>query len=142
MREGYGPGEPLEGFSEPAAFTATGVAGVSESSGVHVVWDEAGRLVYVGHSGRQRSRLREHLTGDRQASILHDKAGRLLDQELGRPARSDEIRSLLERWSFAWRETAAAEELKTQIMHVFHPMLNERRPGAPADLPSPNPWGA
>jgi hypothetical protein len=109
---------------------------------VHVVWDEAGRLVYVGHSGRQRSRLREHLTGDRQASILHDKAGRLLDQEFGRPARSEEIRSLLERWTFAWRETAAAEELKAQIMDVFYPMLNERRPGAPADLPSPNPWSA
>ena len=44
MREGYGPGEALEGFSEPAAFTATSVAGVPESSGVHVVWDEAGRL--------------------------------------------------------------------------------------------------
>ena len=133
MPEGYGAGEPLEGFSEPAAFIAAGVAEVPESSGVHVVWDEGGRLVYVGHSGRQRSRLREHLAGNRQTSILHDKVGRLLDREFGRPARSEEIRSLLGRWTFAWRETAAAEELKAQIMDVFHPMLNERRPEARAD---------
>jgi hypothetical protein len=137
MPEGYGAGEPLEGFSEPAALTAAGVAEVPESSGVHVVWDEAGRLVYVGHSGRQRSRLREHLAGNRQTSILHDKVGRLLDREFERPARSEEIRSLLTRWTFAWRETAAPEELKAQIMDRFHPMLNERRPGPPADLPSP-----
>jgi MoxR-like ATPase len=139
MREGYGAGEPLDGFSEPAALTAAGVAEVPESSGVHVVWDEAGRLVYIGHSGRQRARLREHLAGNRQTSILHDKVGRLLDQELGRPARSEEIRSRLTRWTFAWRETAAPEELKAQIMDRFHPMFNERRPGASAELPSPNP---
>jgi 5-methylcytosine-specific restriction protein B len=140
MREGYGPGEPLEGFSEPAAFTSSSVVVVPESSGVHVVWDEDGRLMYVGHSGRQRSRLRDHLTGGRVASILHDKAGRLLGEEWGRPANSDEIRSLLGRWSFAWRETADAEELKARIMDEFHPVLNEVRPASPGGDSPPKSW--
>src|SRR6266508_6446398 len=108
MRKDYRPGEPLEGFSQPAPLTASSVAEVPESFGVHVVWDEDGQLIYVGHTGRQRSRLRQHLTGDRGASILHEKDGRIRDEQLGRPASSDEIRSLLERWTFAWRETAAA----------------------------------
>jgi hypothetical protein len=121
--------EALVGFTGPASLANEEALGaVPDVTGVHVVWDPAGRLLFTGQSAQTRSRLRMHLTGDREASILHDKVGRRLDRELGRRADRDEIRAWLQRCTFAYRLTDSPSTLKAQIMDELNPELNEVRP--------------
>src|SRR5829696_3858767 len=82
----------LASFSRPVRFSADAVAMSKNTPEVHIVWDSAGRLLYVGSSGTTRSRLQQHLTGDREASILHKKVGQMLDEESGAEAPRDAIR--------------------------------------------------
>ena len=49
-----------------------------------MLWNPEGQLIYVGYTGRQSERLAEHLNGS--ASILYDKVGRILHEELDREA--------------------------------------------------------
>lgn len=122
-------GEVLVGFSGPASLADEDtLRTVPDASGVHVVWGSTGRLLYVGQSTQTRSRLRMHLSGDREASILHEKVGRRLDRELGRRAGRDEIRAWLERCTFAYRLTEHPAALKARIMDELQPELNEVRP--------------
>jgi hypothetical protein len=118
----------LDGFTDPVPFTSEHIRAAPPVPGVHVVWGTDGEPLYVGESGDLRRRLREHLSGDRQASILHNKVGRMLDKELGRTATRDEIRSFLRSCEVAWRATDDPASLKQRIMDELDPPLNERRP--------------
>lgn len=110
-------GEALLGFTGPASLgEENAIRAVPNSTGVHVVWDRSGRLLYPGQSTRTRSRVREHLSGDREASILHEKIGRRLDRQLGRTASRDEIRDWLVGCTFAYLMTSDASSLKARIM--------------------------
>ena len=118
----------LVGFSGPASLADQEVLRtVPDASGVHVVWDSAGRLLYVGQSTQTRTRLRMHLSGDREASILHEKIGRRLDRELGRRAGRDEIRAWLERCTFAYRLTEHPQPSRRRSWTAAAE-LNEVRP--------------
>ncbi len=96
---------------------------------MHVVYRPDGRALYVGMSKHTRTRIRQHLTGDREASILHEKVGRQLDRELGRAATRDEIRAWLEHCSFAVVYTDDISATKAALMAELDPELNEVLPG-------------
>lgn len=66
-----------------------------------------------------------HLTGDREASILHEKVGRLLDKEFGRAATRDEIREWLERCTIRLVYTEDTRQVKAALIHELNPELNE-----------------
>ncbi len=73
------PTAPVDGFTEALPFTADTVGLAPAASGVHVVRDSDGAPIYVGATGDLRGRLRQHLSGDRQASVLHEQVGAELD---------------------------------------------------------------
>jgi hypothetical protein len=128
LPQGYGPGRPLDGFTEPASFVSGTVDDADDQPGVHVVWDPDRELIYAGSSGQTRTRLRQHLGGDRQASILREKVGRDLDVELGRDVTQDEINNYLSACTVAWRLTADSDAVKARIMDELRPRYNEVRP--------------
>ncbi|WP_299442124.1 hypothetical protein [uncultured Phycicoccus sp.] len=104
------------------------LAGLADDPGVHVVYRPGGRALYVGLSGSTRSRVRMHLTGDREASILHEKVGRILDKELGRTATREEIRAWLERCTFRVTYTEDTRQVKAALINELSPELNEVTP--------------
>lgn len=120
--------DPLEGFSEPRPLARTELHDVPDEQAVHVVWDAAGAPLYVGYSGRTRERLREHLAGDRQASILHHKLGLELDVELAREATAEDIESRLNDCSFQFKLSDRPKALKAQLMAKLSPRFNEVLP--------------
>ncbi|MEH0933729.1 hypothetical protein [Micromonospora psammae] len=88
------------------------VAAAPRTPGVHVVLD-GDEIIYVGFTGRElRDRMRQHLTGNRKSSVLHDQVGQELDHELGRQADTVEIAERLNRCEIRWRETDDPEGLK------------------------------
>ena len=102
--EGDAPSDDtLSGFTEPVAYDSDHVKEAEEKEGVHVVWNRDGDLIYVGRSSKQRTRLRQHLNGDRGASVLHKQVGDLLDRLLEREATKEEIRSWLGSSTVAWK---------------------------------------
>ena len=112
--------ELLGKFSDPVPFTSDHLADAPSQPGVHVVWDHEGGVVYVGHTNRSnRERLHQHLTGDREASSLHNRIGRQLDEEYGRTATRDEIRSWLGRGTVSWVSTDQPEELKEELLRIL-----------------------
>ena len=114
----------------------TAIAALEDNPGVHVVFRPDGRPLYVGMSRHTRTRIRQHLTGDREASILHEKVGRMLDRELGRAATRDEIRAWLEQCSFAVIYTDDLAATKAALMSELTPELNEVVPDETAAAPS------
>ncbi|MFI2567495.1 MrcB family domain-containing protein [Cellulosimicrobium funkei] len=118
----------LQQFDVPRRFTDEAVGTIADEAGAHVVWSPEGELLYVGSSGQTRTRLRQHLAGDRAASILHQKVGQLLDVSLGRPASRDEIRDRLRQGWFAVAYTDDPTTLKAQLMDALNPPLNDVRP--------------
>lgn len=98
---------------------------IPDEPGVHVVWDKEGAPLYVGLSRHSRARLRQHLNGDRQASALHDKVGRLLDDALGRAATRDDIRAWLSACTYAYEATEHLEEERDRLILTLRPSLNE-----------------
>jgi hypothetical protein len=111
---------PRASLGDPGALTA-----LSDSPGVHVVFRPDGRPLFVGMSSQTRTRVRRHLTGNRQSSILHQKVGRLLDRELGRTASRDEIRDWLQECSFAVTYTDDPNAAKSALVLELAPELNE-----------------
>lgn len=140
MRKGYEAGGTLEHFSDPRAFRVENVSDVPNEPGVHVVWGPDQSLIYVGYSNRQRDRLRQHLSGDRQASILHKKIGQQLDEARSREATREEIETYLGGCEFAWTAENHPEALKARIMREFSPPLNERIPDVPGDTTIADTW--
>lgn len=131
MKQGYAAGEPLALFSEPRPFVADELAGVPDGPGAHVVWSSDDELLYVGQTKHLRTRLRQHLSGDREGSILHAKVGRMLDEQLGREATGDDIRKFASTCTFAWQESGNPKALKALIIDELHPRFNEIRPNVP-----------
>ena len=120
---------PLSRFGTPKPFVATEFSAYNGMMAAHIVWAPDGQLVYVGESGNTGRRLRQHLSGDREASVLHDQVGRVLDIELGRTATRDEIREWLERCTFAVSPTNDPASLKAAVMDASGPRFNTIRPG-------------
>lgn len=117
------PPAPLEGFTDALAFTTQSTSLAPPGAGVHVVFDTDGDPIYVGHTGNLRRRLREHLQGDRQASVLHEQVG----TELDRPdhlATAAEIAEWLGRCTVSWRLSDDPQELKAQLVASLHPRFN------------------
>lgn len=121
------------GFSRRVQFISTNLAGIPDTSGVHVVWTPDGSPLYVGMTGTQRTRLLQHLTGDRIASTLHKQVGDLLDAEFGRTAPRDEIRDWLGQCEFAWVETDHRQALKAELMDELSPPFNHVFPIVPGE---------
>jgi hypothetical protein len=119
---------PLAAFDEPARMTAEQIGEQDDVPGVHVVWSPDGALLYVGSSGATRSRLRQHLSGDRQASRLHHHVGALLDADGRAPASSSAVREWLSRAFFATAASEDPRQLKADVVRAFAPPFNERTP--------------
>lgn len=140
MTERVRPDGALEGFSVPLVLTRENVSRVPDVQGVHVVWDPTGELIYTGQSKGQRTRLRQHLTGDRAASVLHKQVGEMLDAELGREAPQGDIEEWLGRCTFSWKEDSEPAALKTLLMDEFSPRFNTNRPGASSGSAASDIW--
>lgn len=130
---GYAPGEALYGFTLPTPFTSEGVAGMPDEPGVHVVWAHEGELLFAGLSRRLRERARQHFHGDRTGSILREKVGRRLEQELGKEPTAEQITTFLRTCTIAWRVVTDPDRLKARIMDELRPVFNDVRPRL--DLP-------
>ncbi|QNN53565.1 MrcB family domain-containing protein [Nocardioides mesophilus] len=120
--------DPLEGFTEPRPLTRSELGGIPDEQGVHVVHDQSGEPLYVGYSSRTRERMRQHLAGDRQASVLHQKMGQQLDEELGHPATAADIERALGACSFQFRLSDQPKALKARLMSSLNPRFNDVAP--------------
>ncbi|MDT0184324.1 DUF3578 domain-containing protein [Microbacterium sp. ARD31] len=120
--------DPLEGFSDPQPLERAELGNVPDEPGVHLVRDASGNPLYVGYSGRTRERLRDHLGGDRQASVLHQKMGQELDAELGHPATASQIEQRLNTCSVQFKLSDRPKALKAQVMAALHPRFNDVTP--------------
>ncbi|MFJ2757477.1 MrcB family domain-containing protein [Nocardioides sp. NPDC087217] len=116
--------DPLEGFSERRPLVRPELRDVPDESGVHVVWDADGEPLYVGYSGRTRERLRDHLVRGREASVLHQKVGVELDNDLDHSATAAEIEARLNRCSFQFKLSDRPQALKAQVMAALTPRFN------------------
>ena len=142
MRHGYEPGGSLEGFTEPVPFVFENLDALTEEPGVHMVWGPDGAPLYVGMTAAQRDRVRMHLNGDREASVLHKKVGRGLDEQLGREASRDEIREWLATCEIAWTASNDRERLKARIMKELEPEFNDVMPRVDEAAVERSPWDA
>jgi hypothetical protein len=121
--------DALHGFSPPRSLAdEAAIRAIPDEPGVHLVYDPDQRPLYVGTSSHSRTGIRQHVTGDREASILHEKVGRRLDRVLGRTASRDEIRDWLNGCTFTYRLTEDGPALKARLMDELDPELNEIRP--------------
>lgn len=93
---------------------------------MHVVITDDNVPVYVGSTGNLRRRLREHLQGDRQASVLHEQVGAELDAD-GGTASAAEIATRLGQCSVIWMLTADPRQLKAQLVAHLRPRFNRTR---------------
>ena len=128
------PTSSLEGFTDPQAFTIETTILAPTDAGVHLVFDADGAPVYVGWSGNLRQRLRQHLQGDRQASVLHEQVG----AELDRPdhlATAAEIAEWLGRCTVSWQLSDDPRELKARLVAELHPRFNRA-----AEYPTSGIW--
>src|SRR5688500_13754928 len=119
----------LPGSTDPIPFTSDGVGTAPNEPGVHVVWgpqpDDG--IVFVGQSGKLRSRLRQHLSGDRQASVLFEQVGALLDRDEPESATRDDIQEWLARCRVAWATDPDPQQLKLRLVERFDPRFNRLR---------------
>ncbi|MEV6515477.1 GIY-YIG nuclease family protein [Micromonospora chalcea] len=118
----------LAGFTPPRPYTKDVVAAAPAAPGVHLVLD-GGVVVYVGHTRNLRSRLRQHLTGNRDSSVLHDQVGQLLDTP-GRAATRDDIAGWLGRREVRWLEADHPEGTKDALVLALCPRFNRQVPKA------------
>ncbi len=114
---------PVDEFTEALPFTAYTAGLAPSASGVHVVRDSDGAPVYVGATGDLRGRLWQHLSGDRQASVLHEQVGAELDGP-GHVATAQEIADWLGQCTVAWRLSDDPQELKAQLVADWQPRFN------------------
>ena len=126
MNDSNGFSKLLEGFSEPRPFTLATVGDAPRGSGVHVVGgpEPDDGIVYVGHTGALRDRLRNHLNGGRQSSVLHDQVGQLLDGDEPGSASRDAIREWLATCRISWIEVEDHQGLKGRLVEALRPRFN------------------
>ncbi|SCL20378.1 hypothetical protein GA0070624_1982 [Micromonospora rhizosphaerae] len=117
----------LAAFTPPQPYTMEAAAGAPSSPGVHVVL-ERGTVIYVGYTRRGlRGRLRQHLTGNRDSSVLHEQVGQLLDKP-GHEASAEDIADWLSRCEVRWQETDNPEGTKEALVLALKPRLNRQVP--------------
>jgi hypothetical protein len=116
----------LAGFTPAQPYTMAAAAGAPASPGVHVVLD-GGTVIYVGYTSNLRSRLRQHLTGNRDSSVLHQQVGRELDK-LGPVATATDIADWLGRREVRWQETDNPEGTKEALVLALKPRFNRQVP--------------
>ncbi|MBQ1021754.1 HNH endonuclease [Micromonospora sp. D93] len=119
-------GDPLSGFSPARPYTRDAAGDAPRTSGVHVV-GENGVVVYVGSTRDLGRRLRQHLTGNRGSSVLHDQVGRLLDQR-GAPAAAADIADWLGHCDLRWLRTDDAQGVKEALVAALGPRFNRHVP--------------
>jgi hypothetical protein len=119
----------LAGFTAARPYTMEAAAGAPSSPGVHVVL-EHDVVVHVGWTGDLRRRLRQHLTGNRGSSVLHDQVGQELDAAAGNPASASDIAGWLGRRTVRWHETDNPQGTKEALVVALQPRFNRQR--APA----------
>ncbi|MGA3539023.1 GIY-YIG nuclease family protein [Micromonosporaceae bacterium DT194] len=118
--------ELLDGFTPPRPYTMEAVADAPPAPGVHVVLD-AGSVVYVGYTGNLRSRLRQHLTGNRGSSVLHDQIAHLFDTP-DHTATTDDVVAWLGRRELRWQETDDPKPAKETLVRALQPCFNRQIP--------------
>jgi hypothetical protein len=116
----------LAGFTAAQPYTIEAAADAPSSPGVHVVLDQ-GAVVYVGRTGNLRRQLRQHLTGSRGSSVLHDQVGQLLDTP-GNAASAADIADWLGRRTVRWQETDNPQGTKEALILALHPCFNRQVP--------------
>ncbi|MFJ2085226.1 GIY-YIG nuclease family protein [Micromonospora chokoriensis] len=117
----------LAGFTAPQPYTMETVADAPRAPGVHVVLD-GGVVIYVGWTRRGlRNRLRQHLTGNRDSSVLHDQVGQLLDTPDNAASAAD-IADWLSRCEVRWQETDNPEGTKEALAVALKPRFNRQVP--------------
>ncbi|MEH0843106.1 GIY-YIG nuclease family protein [Micromonospora sp. CPCC 205711] len=116
----------LAGFSAAQPYTMEAAVDAPRSPGVHVVLDR-GVVVYVGHTRNLRARLRQHLTGNRGSSVLHEQVGQLLDNP-GHEASAEDIAGWLGRREVRWQETDNPEGTKEALVLALKPHFNRQVP--------------
>ncbi|GIJ33246.1 nucleotide excision repair endonuclease [Verrucosispora sp. WMMD703] len=116
----------LAGFTSPVPYTVEAVAEAPRAPGVHVVLD-GGTVIYVGRTGNLRSRLRQHLTGNRESSVLHEQVGQILDKQ-GPVASPHDIADWLGRREIRWQETDNPEGTKEALVLALKPRFNRQVP--------------
>ncbi len=118
-----------EGFAVPVSFGSDDVRTVPSAPGVDLVIDPSGEIVYAGKTGDLRRALGEHMQGDRQASVLHEQVGELLDRPR-HTASGEEIREWLGRCTVSWRLSDDPAGLKAELVATLSPRFN-RAPESP-----------
>ncbi|MBM7492693.1 hypothetical protein JOD64_003915 [Micromonospora luteifusca] len=117
----------LTGFTAPQPYTTETVADAPRAAGVHVVLD-GGVVIYVGRTRRGlRQRLQQHLTGNRESSVLHDQVGQLLDTP-GNTTSAADIAGWLGRCEVRWQETDNPEGTKEALVLALKPRFNRQVP--------------
>ena len=114
----------LADFTPPQPYTMEVAAGAPTSPGVHVVLD-GGTVIYVGYTSNLRNRLRQHLTGNRDSSVLHQQVGHELDK-LGPVASAQDIADWLGRCEIRWQETDHPEATKEVLVLALKPRFNRQ----------------
>jgi hypothetical protein len=122
----------LADFTPARPYTTEVAASAPQSPGVHVVIEHS-KVIYVGYTGNLRSRLRQHLTGNRESSVLHQQVGQQLDK-LGPVASAADIAAWLARCEVRWREDDNPQGAKEALVLALKPRFNRqvpksRRPG-------------
>jgi hypothetical protein len=85
-------------------------------------------------------RLRQHLTGNRGSSVLHDEVAHALDSP-GRPASAAEIAEWLARCTISWHETDEPAALKESLVVALKPRFNRQIPEPRCSRAYSSPFG-
>ncbi|MGK5443252.1 GIY-YIG nuclease family protein [Micromonospora sp. URMC 105] len=116
----------LSGFTVSRPYTMDVVADAPRAAGVHVV--VAGdTVIYVGQTSNLKDRLRQHLTGNRASSVLHDQVGQLLDRS-GPVASAADIAGWLGRCIVRWRVSDNPAADKEALVTALKPRFNRQVP--------------
>lgn len=116
----------LAGFTPARPYTMDTAEDAPRAPGVHLVLT-GGTVVYVGWTGNLRDRLRQHLTGNRASSVLHDQVGGELDRS-GPVATAADIANWLSRCEVRWRETDNPKAEKDVLVLALGPRFNRQVP--------------
>lgn len=134
QRVGEAP-NPLDGFTPPVPYNGDEVRVAPEGPGVHVVFDDEGRVAFVGQTDFTKQRLQDHLSGGRR-SALRRAVGGVLDSSLGRTAENQEITDWLNGCTVSWLEVDSAQTagLKGRLITDLKPRFNTILPAATAKV--------
>ncbi|MFC8614936.1 hypothetical protein ACFT9M_00760 [Micromonospora purpureochromogenes] len=81
----------------------------------------------MGQIPNLRDQLRQHLTGNRGSSVLHDQVGQLLDR-CGPAASAADIASWLGRCIVRWRESENPAADEAALVAALKPRFNQQLP--------------